>query len=294
MDPLSAFMAEAAANSHQEASPPLHTPIRENLRDFDIDVSRLSPSATLTKKASDIFSDSSVLQRVSSLEVKRAEEYFEENLLNGEKKLLNLRDAYLLMENRQLPGILYMTSYRIIFIPDDKEMEAMVSINACIHSWLDIPLCCIDKIEKERKMKDIRYNSFSLTLHCKDVRTYNISIMCKPSTVISSPTDPLTNCEADVERAIQLITHYTFPNSRLDHVFAFDHGHGKVSPYPRLEPYDPLVEFTRQGIMENDFSCAWRISTANMEYRFLFFSPQVDLNYILFSPFVTPNVFCIM
>ena len=216
-------------------------------------------------------------------QAKIAEDYIESNLLSGEKKLLSLRDAFIHhLDSRQIPGILYMTSFRIIFVPDARELEILSSTNSCIYSWLDIPLSCIEKIDKERKT-NIRCNSFTVTLTCKDVRMYRITFLCKPSTVISSPSDPLAHSETDIERAVHVMATYAFPvNAKFENanlLFAFDHEQAITSntnllSYPSIESYDPVIEFNRQGIM--DFpSTFWRLSIANAEYKLCDSYPKI-------------------
>ena len=125
-----------------------------------------------------------------------------------------------------LTGNIAMTSYRLVFLPLNNCIRTFDDSYAKIlDSWLEIPLGCIDKVEREksRKSADIRNHSLVLNISCKDTRFYKLSFQYKPSTVISSPNDPLHHTESDIDRAVNLIFAYAFPNQSI-HLFAFSYG----------------------------------------------------------------------
>ncbi len=70
---------------------------------------------------------------------------------------MSLQDSYAqLLPSRLISGTLFMTNYRVCFIPSPSQMANLAQTNPSVYTWLNVPLACIDKVEKERRSKDVR------------------------------------------------------------------------------------------------------------------------------------------
>jgi hypothetical protein len=134
------------------------------------------------------------------------------------------------------------------------QLSALAESNPSIHSWLNVPLACIDRIEKEKKAKESRNSGVTFQIVCKDVRSHRITVQTK------------NNDDYLVDRAISTLAAYAFPNNMI-HLFAFAHLLPTAIPMEALDPYDVLTEFSRQGVLEIGEECPWRICHANANYR---------------------------
>ena len=275
LDPLSLFAI-------QQSATPATTEKKDNstrLADFDMDLRSTNlpkpPSPTIHPVAVagvDHTTTTAADEKAAKL-LEEAEDLEKFPYFSGEQILLSLRDSYILHPSgKMIPGMISMTSFRMIFIPSRKaraEMQLQLA-----PYWFQIPLACIDKLDREKKgSKDIKTNNLTIVLTCKDARVYRIAMMCKPSTVIPSPTDPLHHTEADIEKAINVMFAYAFPND-IKHLFAFSYAPQASKFFHKLDPYDPLLEFSRIGILDSPASF-WRVSLANMEFRICDSYPEV-------------------
>jgi myotubularin-related protein 1/2 len=187
--------------------------------------------------------------------------------LTGEQKIMSLVDASI----QTTPGhfmfvTLLMTNYRIAFIPTHKDLRDISAVNPSIHSWLQIPLACIDRLEKEKKSKDLNSSGINVVISCKDFRQHRVTIKSKNS----------TNGDYDIERAFSVLSAYAFPNN-MRYLFAFSHSlahHGQ--PVRPVRAYSALSEFSRMGVLDSNL---WRQCTANSEYKLCNTYPQ-----LLFAP----------
>ena len=209
-------------------------------------------------------------------------------LLSGEQKLMSLKDAYIQVSpGRLLPGTLFMTNYRVAFVPSPSYLVILAATNPSIYSWLNVPLASIDRVEKEKRMKDARGVGVTIVITCKDVRQHRITTSVG---------------EYEVDRAFSTMSAYAFPNN-MRHLFAFSHSmsppsssfsssfssSSSSSSSSSLScgscPYDAVQEYSRQGIIDvvsssdsaggaaHD-SSLWRMSTANKDYRLCKTYPQ--------------------
>lgn len=179
--------------------------------------------------------------------------------LTGEHKLISLTEAFIqVTPGKLLSGTLYMTNYRMYFDPPSDILATLAVTNPSIHSWLNVPLACIDRVEKEKKSKDQRSIGVTIVVYCKDVRQLRIILQTKKMS------------ENDIDRAVNVMLTYAFPNNML-YLFAFSHSLPGGTPHDtslnRVDDYDVMQEFSRQGILDGGEHCMWRVSTANKDYR---------------------------
>lgn len=188
-------------------------------------------------------------------------------LLTGEKILMSLKDAYIqISPGRLLPGILFMTNYRIAFVPSPAHLASIAVVNPSVYSWLNVPLASIDRVEKERKIKEARNYNITIVITCKDVRQHRIST---------------NGGEYEIDRAFSTLSAYAFPN-KMQHLFAFSHTLSPAEAVPAFERYEAIQEYSRQGIMDVQAAVGagspqdsmWRISTANKDYNLCRTYPQ--------------------
>ena len=192
-------------------------------------------------------------------------------LLSGEQKLMSLKDAYIQVSSgRLLPGTLCMTNYRIAFVPSPSYLAILATTNPSVHAWLNVPLASIDRVEKEKRMKDARGAGVALVITCKDVRQHRIT----------------TNVgEYEIDRAFSTMSAYAFPDN-MRHLFAFSHSLSPSSSSDRTsaaDPYNPIQEYSRQGVIDVVTNTGiagvpqdslWRMSMANKDYRLCKTYPQ--------------------
>ena len=185
-----------------------------------------------------------------------------EPLLAGENMVMELKDVYIHVgPARAIPGVLLMTNFRLKFVTSPAHMNLLISINPSVVSWMNIPLACIDKIEKEKKTgKEPISRGILVTISCKDVRQIRLSISGKGG-----------SDEYETDRALSTMIAYTFPNN-IKYLFAFTHSLPSEPSYLSLqEPFDMQVEYMRLGILDNSLNVSsnspWRVSFANRDYR---------------------------
>ena len=122
----------------------------------------------------------------------------------------------------------------------------------------------------------------SILVRCKDQREHRLAIKSKRGS------------EYEIDRALAVLSAYAFPN-KLKFLFAFSHtlADADGNAVEPLQPYDPVKEFSRQGIldvnnagvapgdvtdiMHRDFarSFPWRLSHANVAFTLCGTYPQV-------------------
>jgi myotubularin-related protein 1/2 len=182
-------------------------------------------------------------------------------LLTGEKTTMVHQDAYVQYgPGKMIPGSLHMTNYRIRFVPTASHMLQMTRSNPSVHSWLNIPLACIDRIDKERKPKDSKQTGITVLFTCKDVRQHRITIQ------------PTNDDDNEVDRAIATMAAYAFPNN-MKYLFAFTHMGKNAETHSLLynpqDHFNIMEEYTRQGMLSDGENGAsrWRLTDANGEYR---------------------------
>jgi myotubularin-related protein 1/2 len=168
--------------------------------------------------------------------------------MTGESKVMNMNDStiQLVPSLRNIQGVLYMTNYRIVFIPSPQDFKMISTSNPSILSWLQVPLGCIDKVERSKDSQPL--NGICILLSCKDCRQLKVTIRKSYS----------ASGDYEVERAYNLIYTYVFPNN-LKHIFAFNH----KLPSTNI-PVDLLAEYSRLGILDSNY---WRITTANNDFK---------------------------
>lgn len=184
--------------------------------------------------------------------------------LTGEQRTLSILDSLMLIPTGEnLQGILFMTNYRLIFIPTMADLRLISQRIPSIHSYLQIPLACIDRIDRDRKPKEYLSNAqINIIIMCKDFRQYRITIRSNSSKPGSG--------ENDIERALHVISTYAFPNN-MRYLFAFNHRlAGLPDRYDHLH-YIPALEFSRLGVIDRP---TWRISAANNSFKLCNTYPQ--------------------
>lgn len=168
--------------------------------------------------------------------------------LSGEYRVMNILDSFLVIATGEvLSGVLFMTNYRLVFIPSMTDLTSIALHYPSVYSWLQVPLASIDRIDREKRGKDVYNSSINIVISCKDFRQLRITIRSN-----------------DIERTIGLISAYAFPNN-MRHLFAFTH---KITP-PLVgtttnTTYDAPLEFSRIGILDNSL---WRVTAVNAEYK---------------------------
>lgn len=182
--------------------------------------------------------------------------------LSGEQKVMSILDSFITVATGEIiSGTLFMTNYRLVFIPSMADLSSISITNPSIHSWLQIPIASIEKIEKEKRGKDVN-STINIAITCKDFRMVRIAIR-------SNTTRPNSG-DNDIERAISVISAYAFPNN-MKYLFAFTHKLNGVQEKDQAPPYDPIIEFSRMGVLDNP---QWRITNANSSYQLCSTYPQ--------------------
>jgi hypothetical protein len=203
-------------------------------------------------------------------------------LLSGEKITMRLGDLLIqTTAGKVVPGTLLMTTYRILFIPSPAQLASMAASNPSIHSLLSVPLGCISRFEREKKLKDSRIVGHTIIIHCKDVRQHKVYIQTKASFI--NAAFPSSNgdqedmpilTESEVDQAYSTLGAFAFPTN-LHHVFAFGHrllGTDKTQQLRfRVPEFDYAQELIRQGVLDEAVVIGgaklWRISYANAKYK---------------------------
>jgi myotubularin-related protein 1/2 len=240
-------------------------PVATSLEKEDLRLPNLDKKTVRIDESVPTRTTSSSMRSASTDSVTREREYSNAldhlPLLTGEKPTMVHLDAYVQYgPGKMIPGALHMTNYRIRFVPNSGNLHAMASTNPSVYSWLNIPLACIDRIDKERKPKDSKQTGVTVLFTCKDVRQHRITI------------HPENNDDYEVDRAIATMAAYAFPND-MKYLFAFAHiGNNREKHSLLYNPEDIcdiMLEFSRQGVLDLDKqgTCRWRLTDANANYR---------------------------
>ena len=196
-------------------------------------------------------------------DVPSIEDYFP--LLTNERTLMKLPDLLIqLAPGRLVPGTLFMTTYRMAFLPSRAHLASLAASNPYVYSMLNVPLSCIDRIEREKK--DAKSVGRTIIVSCKDARQHKIFLQAKNSDPACSDVALLSDSEID--RALSAMCTYAFPND-VKFLFAYQHTFPPLG-VPSLPPYNFMDEVARLGINEESIlggASWWRISTINDKYR---------------------------
>ncbi len=182
-------------------------------------------------------------------------------LLSGEHKIISIKHAFIqISQGNVLPGVIYMTNYRYVFILEKHDMAHLSTVNPSLHSYLQIPLASIDRIEKQKRPKE-GYDSsgIGIIIASKDIRQHRLAIMVNAS-----------NTETDIDRALAVVSAYAFPN-KMRYLFAFSHCIAGIPANRAFYKYDPLLEGSRMGCLDSGL---WRVTDVNKDYKFCHSYPQ--------------------
>jgi hypothetical protein len=142
-------------------------------------------------------------------------------LLTGETNLMRLKNISIQKPSgRHIPITLIMTTYRMMLVPSRSHSIALAGSNPSILSQLNIPLGCIERIDREKKPKDSRIPGTTLLITCKDIRSFRLYISGPEEQMYDGP--PMSDSEID--RAFDAMRAYAFPTD-IRYVFAFIHCH---------------------------------------------------------------------
>lgn len=240
LDPLSIF----AVQSEQDASQ--STPAKESASSASLRSPAVGPPASYSPKP---MSQSTSLSSLSNRNANFSSDGLP--LLQGEVSIISLLEATVqLLSYGDLACLLFMTNYRLIFLPADSQAETLYMSIPSLPSWLQIPLACIDKFEREKRAQS---TGLAFLVTCKDCRSLRFALQGRS-----------VQGDGDVDRAFGAISAYSFPNN-LRHLFAFNHKLSSqcLSNRSRIIPNDLQGEFARQQVMMSNL---WRISSANSQY----------------------------
>ena len=183
--------------------------------------------------------------------------------LSGEQKIMSILDTFITVATGEvLSGALFMTNYRLVFIPSINDLTSISITNPSIHSYFQVPIAAIDKIDREKRNKDVYNSAITIVIHCKDFRQLRLTIR-------SNSNKPGSG-DYDIDRAFNLISAYAFPNN-MRYLFAFNHKLSGIQARDLSETYDPALEFSRMGVLDNPY---WRVSNANATYQLCNTYPQ--------------------
>lgn len=184
--------------------------------------------------------------------------------LTGEQKIMSILDSFITLATGEVvSGTLFMTNYRLVFIPSPADLASIALNNPSIYSWLQIPISSIDRIDREKSNNKGQNSVITMTISGKDFRQHRITIR--------SNTGKSNNSEYDIERAISVISAYAFPNN-MRYVFAFTHKFSGIQEKDLAAPYDAALEFSRMGVLDNP---QFRVSNANATYQLCNTYPQM-------------------
>lgn len=241
------------------------------------------PVAPLTSHPTPLYTCPPVVEEADDVVPEEAELV----LLTGEQKLISLSDAFIQVgPGKRMSGTLYMTTFRLHFAPSSFHRKSLASTNPCLYSYLNIPLACIERIDKDKQPKDAKHTGFSIVIHCKDFRLLRITLQAvtysEPSSARAPSGDRLEKSAADIERAFTVMDAYAFPNN-INYSFAFNHNLTSTGMHfnpstdpdfaaiphslPRVVQYDVVTEFIRQGVLSNsNADSMWKLTDANKNY----------------------------
>ena len=185
------------------------------------------------------------------------------NMLTGETTIIKLPDVLIqLYQTKLVPGTLFMTTYRLSFLPSPAHLASIGASNPSVYAMFNVPLCSIDKIEREKKQSKPQ----SILITCKDMRQHRI--------FMKGNVDPKTRetmlSDEEIERAYSAMYRYAFPNN-IRYVFAFAASIPSAlrDSYMPAEPFNMEREMSRQGVL-NSFHgrpSNWRLSTENITFK---------------------------
>lgn len=183
-------------------------------------------------------------------------------LLSGEHKIISIKNAFIQVSlGNILPGVIYMTNYRYVFILEKHDMAHLSTVNPSLHSYLQIPLASIDRIEKQKRPKEgYDASGIGIIINSKDIRQHRLAIKIDAS-----------NTETDIDRALAVVSAYAFPN-KMRYLFAFSHAIDGISANRAFYKYDPLLEGSRMGCLDSNL---WRVTDINKDYKFCHSYPQM-------------------
>jgi myotubularin-related protein 1/2 len=168
--------------------------------------------------------------------------------MSGEMKVMSMTHAAVhVIPMGGISGVLYMTNYRIVFLPSEADVKSLRRTSVSFLSWLNVPLACIDRIEREKRPKETPNAGITMMIYCKDCRQLRINIKPQSS----------SNGDYDLERAFSLMNTYAFPNN-LRYLFAYNHSIG------RFDIGTLHNEYERMGLFKSPL---WRISHVNQDFR---------------------------
>jgi len=183
-------------------------------------------------------------------------------MLTGEATLIKLPDVLIqLYPAKLIPGTLFMTTYRLCFSPSPAHLTSIGVMNPSVYSMFNVPLACIDKIEREKKQSKPQ----SILISCKDLR--QLRIFLKGKTESKATATILSDDE--IERAYSAMCRCAFPNN-IRFVFAFTSAiPSSLSDFSPAEPFNMEREFSRQGVFQavNGRPTSWRLSNANSSFK---------------------------
>lgn len=161
-------------------------------------------------------------------------------LLTGEANLMRLKNVSIQKPSgRHIPITLIMTTFRMMLVPSRSHSIALAGSNPSILSQLNVPLGCIEKIEREKKAKDSRVQGTTIIIQCKDIRSFRLYISGPDEQIHDGP--PMSDSE--IERAFNAMGAYAFPTD-IRYVFAFVHFHALPATMKAAGPhltYDCVV-----------------------------------------------------
>ncbi len=272
MDPLSLFAIETESEKQQKSLHALapKAPIKEEI----LRQPHIQKSNPRERRA-DFLNDRA--ESPSKIDAETAET--DMSFLSGEKVLMRLTDLLIQSSaGKLIPGTLVMTTYRLHFQPSPSQLALLITQNPSITSMLSVPLGCIAKIEREKKLKDAKNMSHTIIISCKDMRQLKLYILTKTNNPAFPPSvtgndESSQPSEAEMDLAFSAMSTFAFPNN-VRHVFAFSHsflGGNKISQERfRVGDFDYAAELIRQGVLDDSVvlggAKSWRISHANSKF----------------------------
>ena len=168
-------------------------------------------------------------------------------LFEPETPLIYTESEVVFNEQQKYKGILVLTEYRLIFEFFDKEQKKSIKLPK---DYLRFPIFSISKVEKNLNTKD--YNIYLIDITMKDSRFLRFSV------VGSVNYNFFLNLESKVN-----------PKNPKD-LYKFTQSYNEVikkekNYYNGWDIYDPIREFTRQGVSE-DNNLGLRFSNVNKDF----------------------------
>ncbi|XP_018408096.1 PREDICTED: myotubularin [Nanorana parkeri] len=158
-------------------------------------------------------------------------------LLPGETHVTDKDVIYMCPFNGPVKGRLFVTNYKLFF--KGEEPESLIVF--------EVPLGVIARIEKMGGATSRGENSYGLDITCKDMR--NLRFALKQET-------------HSRKQIFEDLTRHAFPTSHGMLVFAFVNE--ERFPTNGWSVYDPITEFQRQGLPNNN----WRLAFINDNFEF--------------------------